>query len=119
MAKKLTYPERVNRYNMRRLQRAIVKGPNKHPGANYIRIGGSDGTLKSLRYGKLQDVAMSLRIGDVVERHLCDGDIVLFNRQPSLHKMSIMSHEAKILRKHFVSTSAFALPITPILMAMR
>ena len=30
--------------------------------------------------------------GDIVERHLIDGDVVLFNRQPSLHKLSIMAH---------------------------
>jgi DNA-directed RNA polymerase subunit A' len=42
-------------------------------------------------------VAEALRPGYVVERHLVDGDIVLFNRQPSLHKLSIMAH---FVRKH-------------------
>ena len=43
-----------------------------------------------------------LRKGDVVERHMCDpnsvhnGDYVAFNRQPSLHKMNIMGHRARI-----------------------
>ena len=37
-----------------------------------------------------------LEIGDIVDRHLQDGDIVLFNRQPSLHKLSIMSHYVKV-----------------------
>lgn len=32
----------------------------------------------------------------MVERHLHDNDVVLFNRQPSLHKLSIMAHRAKI-----------------------
>ena len=74
-----------------------MNGPDKHPGANYIRLR-DGGHLKSLQYGELKDHARALRIGDVVERHLHDGDVVLFNRQPSLHKMSIMSHEAKILK---------------------
>lgn len=40
-------------------------------------------------------MASELKYGDIVERHLEDGDIVLFNRQPSLHKMSIMSHRVR------------------------
>lgn len=50
-----------------------------------------------LQYGNRSKMADELRIGDIVERHLIDGDIVLFNRQPSLHKMSIMSHRVKAL----------------------
>ena len=41
-------------------------------------------------------MALNLQIGDIVERHMDDGDIVLFNRQPSLHKMSIMAHRVKV-----------------------
>jgi len=48
-----------------------------------------------LSYGL--DMERDLDIGDVVERHLIQGDIVLFNRQPSLHKMSMMGHRVKIL----------------------
>ena len=40
---------------------------------------------------------MQLELGDVVHRHLLDGDYVMFNRQPSLHKMSFMAHRVKIL----------------------
>ena len=36
-----------------------------------------------------------MQVGDVVERHLIDGDVVLFNRQPSLHKLSIMCHHVR------------------------
>lgn len=39
----------------------------------------------------------STQVGDIVERHLDNGDIVLFNRQPSLHRMSIMAHKARVL----------------------
>ena len=48
--------------------------------------------FRFLKYGDRNKIAEDLRVGDVVERHLRDGDIVLFNRQPSLHKLSIMSH---------------------------
>lgn len=43
------------------------------------------------------NICCKLQPGDIVERHLRDGDIVLFNRQPSLHKLSIMAHRAKVL----------------------
>lgn len=43
-----------------------------------------------------EQLSEDLKIGDIVERHMEDGDVVLFNRQPSLHKMSIMSHRAKV-----------------------
>ena len=45
-----------------------------------------------------EQLSEDLKIGDIVERHMEDGDVVLFNRQPSLHKMSIMSHRAKVRR---------------------
>ena len=71
-------------------------GPSVHPGANLIRMG--DGSfVKSLAFGDRDKVARSLREGDVVERHMEDGDIVVFNRQPSLHKVSIMAHRAKVM----------------------
>lgn len=44
-----------------------------------------------LRYGDREGIAHNLRYGDIVERHMMDGDIILFNRQPSLHKLSIQS----------------------------
>lgn len=49
-------------------------------------------SVRFLKYGNREKIAQELRFGDVVERHLIDGDIVLFNRQPSLHKLSIMAH---------------------------
>ena len=57
----------------------------------------STGIKKFLMYGNRQKVAENLKVGDVVERHMLDGDPVLFNRQPSLHRISIMCHRAKIL----------------------
>ncbi|GMM28313.1 DNA-directed RNA polymerase III core subunit [Martiniozyma asiatica (nom. inval.)] len=95
VAKVLTYPEKVTRYNKKKLQKLVINGPEKHPGANYVQK--KDEELKrNLRYGDRQKLSKSLNIGDVVERHIEDGDIVLFNRQPSLHRLSILSHFAKI-----------------------
>jgi DNA-directed RNA polymerase III subunit RPC1 len=65
--------------------------------SNLIRMGDSQGFVKSLAFGDREKIANSLRDGDIVERHMEDGDVVLFNRQPSLHKVSIMAHRAKVL----------------------
>ncbi|KAF8644329.1 hypothetical protein AX16_008537 [Volvariella volvacea WC 439] len=93
VAKILTYPERVTPHNMEVLRKAIRNGPDVHPGANYVARGDSK---KYLKFGNRNLIADTLAIGDVVERHVVDGDIVLFNRQPSLHKLSIMCHRAKV-----------------------
>ena len=88
--------ERVSRYNIKKLRERIRNGPDVHPGANLIRMSG-DGFVKSLAFGDRERAAKNLRIGDVVERHMEDGDVVLFNRQPSLHKLSIMAHRVKVM----------------------
>ncbi|KAH8399848.1 hypothetical protein KR215_003442, partial [Drosophila sulfurigaster] len=95
VAKILTYPERVNPANIRQMKQLVRNGPAKHPGANYVQQRGSS-FKKYLAYGNREKVAQELKCGDIVERHLRDEDIVLFNRQPSLHKMSIMCHRAKV-----------------------
>ncbi|XP_034655414.1 DNA-directed RNA polymerase III subunit RPC1 [Drosophila subobscura] len=95
VAKILTYPERVNLANIRHMKQLVRNGPSTHPGANYVQQRGSS-FKKYLAYGNREKVAQELKCGDIVERHLCDNDIVLFNRQPSLHKMSIMCHRAKV-----------------------
>ncbi|KAH7171328.1 DNA-directed RNA polymerase III [Dactylonectria macrodidyma] len=96
VAKNLTYPERVQRHNINKLRKCIQNGPSIWPGAQQV-IKKDDGEYKiSLKFGNRELVARQLTIGDIVERHLEDNDVVLFNRQPSLHKLSIMSHLAKI-----------------------
>ena len=95
VAKIMTYPEKVNKYNINRLQYLVKNGPDIHPGANMIRC--ENGTARTLMYGDRNKSAASLRYGDTVERHMIDDDIVLFNRQPSLHKMSIMAHRVKVM----------------------
>lgn len=95
VAKNLTYPEKTSRYNILKLRERVRNGPNKWPGANYIWKKDTD-IKQYLKYGRLSVHADSLKVGDIVERHLVDGDIVLFNRQPSLHKLSILSHYVKV-----------------------
>ncbi|XP_068619415.1 DNA-directed RNA polymerase III subunit RPC1 [Battus philenor] len=95
VAKVLTYPERVFPANLQWLKRLVCNGPDVHPGANYVQQRGVR-HKKFLKYGNREKIAHELKCGDVVERHLVDGDVVLFNRQPSLHKLSIMCHRARV-----------------------
>ncbi|KAF9605828.1 hypothetical protein IFM89_018653 [Coptis chinensis] len=103
MAQILTYPERVSHHNLEKLRQCVRNGPQKYPGANFIRY--PDGTLIEISVLSLQAFKISarkraadeLKYGHIVEHHLEDGDIVLFNRQPSLHRMSIMSHRARVM----------------------
>ena len=96
IAKKLTISEKVSSWNIDMLKKAIIKGPDEHPGANYIIR--QDGVKIRLDYVTDRTlIADSLSTGFIVERHLKDGDIAIFNRQPSLHRMSIMGHFVKVL----------------------
>jgi DNA-directed RNA polymerase III subunit RPC1 len=100
VAKIMTFPERVTAVNLAAMRRAVLNGAAKYPGANNVRsLGGKVVALKPMAEDTAAMVRTSqgLRIGDVVERHMIDGDVVLFNRQPSLHKMSIMAHRARVL----------------------
>ncbi|KAI5152392.1 DNA-directed RNA polymerase II subunit RPB1 [Enteropsectra breve] len=87
-----TFPEKVNSFNKHFLQNLVRNGPNTYPGANYVIR--TDGQKIDLHFNR-QD--LQLENGFVVERHMLDGDPVLFNRQPSLHKMSMMGHRAKVM----------------------
>jgi DNA-directed RNA polymerase III subunit RPC1 len=95
VAKNMTYPETVSRYNKAKLQQRVRNGWDKWPGANYI-IKAGGGFQIMLKFASRALIADQLTEGDIVERHLEDGDIVLFNRQPSLHKLSILSHFVKV-----------------------
>ena len=94
VAKTMTFPEKVTKHNMTMMQDAIRRGPRNWPGANRI-LKAKSGMVQHTKYGGTKQ-AESLKIGDTVERHLIDGDIVLFNRQPSLHKLSIMAHCVRV-----------------------
>ena len=94
IAKTLTYPEIVTPYNIDRLTQLVKNGPNQHPGAKYVIR--DNGTRIDLRYNKRAG-DLQLQYGWKVERHIVDEDPVLFNRQPSLHKMSMMAHRVKVM----------------------
>ncbi|MGI9009690.1 MAG: DNA-directed RNA polymerase subunit A' [Nitrososphaeraceae archaeon] len=96
VAKKLTIPETVSNWNIEKLKTLVFNGPNNYPGANYIIR--PDGVKIRLDYvNDRQMVADSIVPGYIIERHLSDSDVVIFNRQPSLHRMSIMAHYVRVL----------------------
>ncbi|KAM1218950.1 hypothetical protein ACFX13_046898 [Malus domestica] len=95
MAQILTYPERVTCHNIEKLRKCVSNGPHKYPGARSLHRDGEEFSLAITRISK--NLADGLQYGDIVGRHLQDGDILLFNRQPSLHRMSFMSHRAKVM----------------------
>lgn len=106
IARNLTYPERVTPYNRAYLSELVRNGPNEYPGARYVIR--DTGERIDLKYNRRGDIA--LQAGWIVERHLKDGDYVLFNRQPSLHKMSMMAHRVKLMD---YSTFRLNLSVTP------
>ncbi|KAF9466907.1 beta and beta-prime subunits of DNA dependent RNA-polymerase [Collybia nuda] len=106
IAMNLTFPERVTPYNIAYLQELVRNGPTAYPGARYVVR--DTGERIDLRYNKRADAF--LQYGWIVERHLKDGDFVLFNRQPSLHKMSMMAHRVKLMP---YSTFRLNLSVTP------
>lgn len=87
IARTLTYPEIVTPYNIHRLHELVKNGPNEHPGAKYVIR--DTGERIDLRHHKRAG-EISLQYGWRVERHIIDGDYIIFNRQPSLHKESMM-----------------------------
>ncbi|KAF4690242.1 DNA-directed RNA polymerase II subunit RPB1, partial [Perkinsus olseni] len=94
IAMNLTFAERVTPLNYAKMRELVMRGPTSWPGAK--RIIRDDNSCIDLRFTKqAQDIV--LRYGWRVERHMQDNDLVIFNRQPSLHKMSMMGHRAKIL----------------------
>jgi DNA-directed RNA polymerase beta' subunit len=94
IATNLTFPETVNVYNRERLLSYVRNGPDAYPGAKSVFMKREKSNF-SLRY--INRETIDLREGDIVHRHLIDGDIVLFNRQPSLHKASMMAHRVRVL----------------------
>jgi len=93
VAMNLTFPERAVAFNIDRLYALVQNGPDKYPGAKSVQR--ADGRMISLKHVNTKTI--QLYEGDVVNRHLLDGDPVLFNRQPSLHRMSMMCHRVRVL----------------------
>ncbi|KAF9955063.1 hypothetical protein BGZ65_003616, partial [Modicella reniformis] len=134
-ATKLTYPEPVTHYNVKDMRRAVINGPTKWPGATYVQH--EDGALSSLANLSLESrIALANQLltpqdshsgvsitspyptrtqpsNKKVYRHLRNGDLLLLNRQPTLHKPSIMAHKARILpgertiRMHYANCNTY------------
>ena len=94
IAMKITYPEIITKDNIAIVEKLVHNGKYVYPGANYIEkmINGKK-VMFDIRYQR----EGSLKLGDIIHRHLQDGDVILFNRQPSLHKMNMMSHKVRII----------------------
>ncbi len=95
IAKELTLPVRVTEANIAMLKEIVKNGPTVWPGANYAtRV---DGRKKKITEESKNEISEEITAGWTVERHIQNGDIVLFNRQPSLHRMSIMAHRVRVM----------------------
>ncbi|MBU2616566.1 MAG: DNA-directed RNA polymerase subunit A', partial [Nanoarchaeota archaeon] len=94
IVKIVTVAEMVNDINIDKLKNLVKQG-SEYPGANYVVR--PDGKRKKITEELKDEIIDELKPGYQVERHLQDGDIVLFNRHPSLHKGSLMAHYVKVL----------------------
>lgn len=111
VASRLTFPEVVTARNRDFLMKLVSNG-NRYPGAVSKTL--PSGTVQLIDTqvinssgwgssndadGRLGGEATNdpLPLGTIVNRHLLDGDYVLFNRQPTLHKSSFMGHRVKVL----------------------
>lgn len=96
VAMNLTYPELVTKFNLAKMIQLVRNGPYVYPGAKAYKKAHTT-TRINLKFNKERDKIDDLSPGDIVYRHILDNDWVLFNRQPSLHKMSMMAHRVKVL----------------------
>ncbi|MBT6939981.1 MAG: hypothetical protein HN994_06270, partial [Candidatus Marinimicrobia bacterium] len=94
IAMNITFPACVNKRNHNFLMKLVLNGPKTYPGANILQR--KSGESISLKY--VDRDTLTLNDGDMVHRHLMDGDPVLFNRQPTLHRMSMMCHIVKVMK---------------------
>ncbi|MCH7568143.1 MAG: DNA-directed RNA polymerase subunit A' [Nanoarchaeota archaeon] len=95
VAKIITVAEAVTTTNLEFIKKIIINGREKHPGANYVIR--PDGKRKRITEDLKEELCDEIQPGYKVERHLRDGDVVLFNRHPSLHKQSLMAHYVRVL----------------------
>jgi len=113
IATNITVPEVVTMFNMDKLSKLVRNGRDVYPGANFViplfNLEQNKMTKIDLRYRKK---SVKLHIGDIVERHIVDGDPVLFNRQPSLHKMSMMCHRVRVIKDETLCTFRINVTVT-------
>ncbi|WP_224270185.1 DNA-directed RNA polymerase subunit A' [Haloprofundus salinisoli] len=95
VATEMTQTMNVTERNMEDARQYVRNGPESHPGANYVKR--PDGRRLKVTEKNCEELAEKVELGWEVNRHLIDGDIVIFNRQPSLHRMSIMAHEVVVM----------------------
>jgi DNA-directed RNA polymerase II subunit RPB1 len=95
IAKNITKPVVVNARNKKFLMKLVLNGVDKYPGAKMLER--KNGETFPLKY--IDRSTIVLEDGDIVHRHMMDGDAVLFNRQPTLHRMSMMGHIARIMTR--------------------
>jgi DNA-directed RNA polymerase subunit A' len=95
IAKELTIPVRVNENNIESIKKIVTNGSEVWPGVNYVIR--PDGRRKKVTRQNNEEIIKEITPGYIVERHLQNGDIALFNRQPSLHRMSMMAHHIKVM----------------------
>ncbi|XP_005101550.1 DNA-directed RNA polymerase I subunit RPA1 [Aplysia californica] len=120
-ASKLTYPHRVTPWNVQQLRQMVINGPNNYPGAvSVINEDGSVVRLSPTNETQREAIAKQLLVPDndhggskTVCRHLINGDYLLLNRQPTLHRVSIQAHKARVLpniktlRMHYSNCKAY------------
>ena len=109
LAMVLTFPEVVTPQNIGRLSKLVKNGRDNYPGANYVFPKGNNKRPIDLRYRKKN---IKIHYGDIIERHLVDGDYVLYNRQPSLHKLSMMGHRCVIFKDPELTTFGMNVSVT-------
>lgn len=123
-ARKLTYPQPVTTHNFFEMKQAVINGVDKHPGAAAIES--ENGQVLNLRFKNLEErIALANQLlsptvpglkgerNKKVYRHLQTGDVVVMNRQPTLHKPSMMGHRARVLsnektiRMHYANCNTY------------
>ena len=123
-ARKLTYPQPVTTHNFFEMKQAVINGVDKYPGA--VAIENENGQILNLRFKNLEErIALANQLlsptvpglkgerNKKVYRHLQSGDVVVMNRQPTLHKPSMMGHRARVLsnektiRMHYANCNTY------------
>lgn len=115
IAKNLTFPDIVTKHNIDFLSQLVRNGRKIYPGANFVikNVIDSEGNeARHIYHLKYVEKPIQLKPGDIVERHLVNNDIVLFNRQPSLHKLSMMGHRCHIINNPALMTFRVNVSIT-------